>query len=67
MTVDSFLNGDFMDAVDDEEDEEDEEVYLIHFPWSSDVPILFYRHKVTRIWILKETWNQTTTTAPLDQ
>jgi hypothetical protein len=27
MTVDSFLNGDFMDAVDDEEDEE---VYFIY-------------------------------------
>ena len=68
MTVDSFLNGDFMDATDDDEGiEEDERVRLIHPLWSSGIPILFYRHKVaTRIWILKEPWNQTTT-APLDQ
>jgi hypothetical protein len=30
MTVDSFLNGDFMDASDDEDIEEDEEVHPIH-------------------------------------
>ena len=66
MTVDSFLNGDFMDASDEEGIEEDEQVRLINPPWSSGIPILFYRRKVTRIWILKEPWNQTTT-APLDQ
>lgn len=66
MTVDSFLNGDFMDASDDEGIEEDEQVHLINPPWSSGIPILFYRHKVTRIWTPKEPWNQTTT-APLDQ
>lgn len=65
MTVDRFLNGDFMDA-DDEDIEEDEQVRLINPPWSSGIPILFYRHKVTRTWILKEPWNRTTT-APLDQ
>lgn len=67
MTVDSFLNGDFMDAIDDEEDGEDEEVYLIHLPMVFRYPnFILYRHKVTRIWILKETWNQTMT-APLGQ
>jgi hypothetical protein len=66
MTVDSFLNGDFMDASDGEGIEEDELVRLIHPPWFSGIPILFYRHKVTRIRILKEPWNQTTR-APLDQ
>lgn len=30
MTVDSFLNGDFMDASEDEDIEEDEQVHLIH-------------------------------------
>ena len=42
MTVDSFLNGDFMDAIDDEDIEEDEQVHLIHPSWSS---ILFYFFK----------------------
>ena len=64
MTVDSFLNGDFMD--DEEGIEEDEQVHLIHPPWSSGILISFYRYKVTRIWTLKEPWIQTTT-APLDQ
>jgi hypothetical protein len=31
MTVDSFLNGDFMDAIEDESIEEDEQVRLIFF------------------------------------
>jgi hypothetical protein len=66
MTVDSFLNGDFMDATDDEGIEEDEQVHLIHPPWSSGIQYFFYRYKVTRIRTLKEPWNQTTT-APLDQ
>ena len=46
MTVDGFLNGDFMNASDDEEDiEEDEQVhFIIHPSWSSRIsPILFYR------------------------
>ena len=66
MTVDSFLNGDFMDDIDDEGIEEDEQVYLIHPEWSSGIPTLFYRYRATRIWILKEAWNQTTTVL-LDQ
>jgi hypothetical protein len=68
MTVDGFLNGDFMDASDDEGIEDDEQVRLINPPWFSTISILFYRHKLTRIWILtrKEPWNQTTK-VPLDQ
>jgi hypothetical protein len=61
MTVDSFLNGDFMDAIDDDSSiEEDEQVRLINPTFSSVISILFYRHKVTRIWILKALWNRTT-------
>lgn len=30
MTVDSFLNGDFMDASDDEDIDEDEQVHFIY-------------------------------------
>lgn len=33
MTVDSFLNGDFMDDIEDEDIEEDEQVHLIQPPW----------------------------------
>lgn len=60
MTVDSFLNGDFMDATDDDSIEEDEQVRLINPAYSFVVSILYYRHKVTRIWILKEPWNRMT-------
>lgn len=60
MTVDSFLNGDFMDAIDDDSIEEDEQVRLINPLWSSVISILFYRQKVTRIWILKGPWNRMT-------
>ena len=38
MTVDSFLNGDFMDAIDNEDIEEDEQVRLVHPPWCSWYP-----------------------------
>ena len=60
MTVDSFLKGDFKDATDDDSIEEDEQVRLINPAYSFVVSILYYRHKVTRIWILKEPWNRMT-------
>lgn len=67
-TVDGFLKGNFMDATDDERIEDDEQVRLINPSWSSTNSILFYRHILTRIWILtrKEPWNQMTK-VPLDQ
>ena len=40
MTVDSFLNGDFMDASDDEDVDEDNQVHFIHHPWSSCFPFI---------------------------
>lgn len=42
MTVDSFLNGDFMDASDDEDIQEDGQVRLIYLPLSSHIPPIYF-------------------------
>jgi len=62
MTVDSFLNGDFMDASDDEDIEQDEQVHYNHPSMVFYISLIpFYRNTVTRIQVVKAVWTQTMT------